>query len=87
MKRESEAEAMLAPKVAREKSIALAVILNLLPGVGYLYLGRWVLAIVSFAIAILLFLFTFGLALPIYLPLVLIHTAFSVRSHNRKLGS
>jgi len=57
----------------------------LLPGSGYAYHGRWLLGMTAFVVTIVTFLYTFGLGLVIVIPIILVHTFFSIKAYNQCL--
>ncbi len=69
-----------------KKSIVITLVLNLLfPGSGYAYHDRWLLGVIAFVITLITYLYTFGLGLVIVVPIMLIHTFFSIKTYNQRL--
>jgi TM2 domain-containing membrane protein YozV len=83
--RMSDAKLMLLVE-SRKKSTLIAVLLNILiPGLAYVYVGRWVLGIIAFILVVALTIITLGYAAPFLWLMLIIDALLVVRRYNKRL--
>ena len=81
----SDAELLLMVE-SRKKSGVVAALMNMfIPGLGYLYCGRWILALVVFMVVVPLTIITIGLAWAIFVLPLFIDGFLCAGRYNRKL--
>jgi hypothetical protein len=81
----SDAELLLLVE-SRKKSGVVAALMNMfIPGLGYLYCGRWLLAFIVFMVVVPLTIITIGLAWVIVVLPLFIDGFLCAGRYNRKL--
>jgi hypothetical protein len=81
----SDAELLLLVE-SRKKSGVVAALMNMfIPGLGYLYCGRWLLALIVFMVVVPLTIITIGLAWVIFVLPLFIDGFLCAGRYNRKL--